>query len=191
MVADSWIGPRVRFSCAQCGECCRLYWVPVTHRDIERISHRTGLRPADFTAPIPKSVVGEWGLPSFLLDDGEHYLILRKRLDGFCVFISPEEGKFRCAIYDARPLTCRFYPFVYISGEPIRFELAEDAPALCPGIGRGPAVSFGSVARFAVQREKELEEYKALVNRWNRLVLSGAVRPSFEVYLDFLLSPPP
>lgn len=183
-----WIAPRVSFKCAKCGECCRFYWVPLTHRDVKRIAARTGLAPEEFAAELPKERVGEWGAPSFLLSDGaEHYLVLRKRDDGFCAFIKLEGTSFICSIYDARPTTCAFYPYVYVRrDDAVFFELAAGAPSFCPGLGKGPAHGLEAEFKAALLQEEELAEYGALVRRWNKLVVSGAVEATFRNFLKFI-----
>ncbi|MFP3251865.1 MAG: YkgJ family cysteine cluster protein [Thermoproteus sp.] len=184
-----WIGPRIRFRCLLCGECCRLYWVPVTHVDLWRIAEGTGLKPRDFAAPIPKDAVGEWGVPSILLSDGRrHYVVLKKRLDGLCIFNKLSDGRFICSIYDRRPSSCRFYPFVYIPGDVVRLELAKDAERFCPGIGRGPVRDLSAEAEAAAVREAEMDSYREVADRWNRLVASSKVGGTFDEFLEFALA---
>ncbi|MEL9990333.1 MAG: YkgJ family cysteine cluster protein [Thermoproteus sp.] len=183
-----WIGPRLRFKCLLCGECCRLYWVPLTHKDLARIYEKTGLPPQKFAAAVPKDAVGDWGLPAFYLSERrEHYLALRKRVDGFCFFVKLQGGRFVCSIYDVRPLTCRFYPYVYVPDRVVRFELLEEARTFCPGVGRGPVYELSREAEAALAREAEMEEYKSIVAAWNALVLFDGVEPTFERFLEFLL----
>lgn len=183
-----WIAPRLRFKCLLCGECCRLYWVPLTHKDVVRISHKTGIPPQKFAVAVPKEAVGEWELPAFYLSGRrEHYLALKKRVDGFCFFVKLEGGKFVCSIYDVRPLTCRFYPYVYVPGKIVKLELLEDAVTFCPGVGRGPVYEPSREAEAALAREAEMEEYRSIVAAWNALVLAGGVEPTFEKFLEFLL----
>ncbi|WP_243675707.1 hypothetical protein [Vulcanisaeta distributa] len=56
--------PRVRFTCTLCGECCRRYWIPVTHRDAARIARYTGgMRPREFLALFPKDMAADWDEP--------------------------------------------------------------------------------------------------------------------------------
>ncbi len=57
--------------------------------------------------------------------------VMRKNDDGKCIFL--EENL--CAIYDVRPLICRFYPFELkqVSNGVYAFAYTEE----CPGIGRG------------------------------------------------------
>jgi hypothetical protein len=78
--------PRVRFTCTLCGECCRRYWIPVTHIDVARIAEFTGMKPRDFLALFPKDMAADWDEPVIKLRDGEYYLVLKKRLDGTCIF---------------------------------------------------------------------------------------------------------
>ena len=37
--------------------------------------------------------------------------ILRKRPNGWCVFLSKEQGIYKCEVYENRPKICRKYPF--------------------------------------------------------------------------------
>lgn len=183
-----WIGPRIRFKCLLCGECCRFYWVPLTHVDVRRIVERTGLRPLQFAGEVPKPKVGDWGIPAFLLSDGvEHYLVLKKRVDGFCIFIKREGLSFACSIYDSRPTTCVFYPFVYArDGGVVRFEVVEAARDFCPGLGRGRAKGFDAEFAAALAHDEALAQYRELVNRWNRLVAAGAVEATLEGFLGYI-----
>lgn len=158
--------------------------MPLTHKDLLRIS-KIGLDPREYATHVPKDAVGEWGVPSFLLSDGrEHYLVLKKRLDGFCVFVRLRNGRFVCSIYDARPITCRFYPYVYVPGDVIKFELAEGAAEFCPGIGKGPVNDLSAEAEAALLREEELEEYKAFVKEWNSFAQSRPEEASFRRFLE-------
>lgn len=180
-----WQGPRIRFKCLLCGECCRLYWVPITHKDLYRIHKATGLDPLDFAAHVPKDAVGEWGVPAFLLSDGRaHYLVLKKRLDGFCIFTKLKDGHFICTIYEARPIACRFYPYVYVPGDVVKFELAEGAAKFCPGIGKGPVHDLSAEAEAALLREKEMEGYKEFVKTWNAFASSSPEEASFRRFLE-------
>jgi Fe-S-cluster containining protein len=60
---------------------------------------------------------------------------MRKTVDGKCIFLRGNA----CAIYDVRPLICRFYPFeLRNGGDDKYFFLATDE---CPRIGKGPTLT--------------------------------------------------
>jgi Fe-S-cluster containining protein len=86
--------------------------------DAEKISQKTLKRLNEFTERA---------------EGQEPYVyLMRKTLDGKCFFLKDS----LCAVYEMRPLVCRFYPFkldhaengIYI------FSCTEE----CPGIGSGP-----------------------------------------------------
>ena len=74
------------------------------------------------------------------VDFGLYYLVsLKERSDYDCIFLT-EKG---CAIYNARPLQCRTYPFwkgIADSPESWKGEMKS-----CPGIGKGRCYSTKEV----------------------------------------------
>ena len=183
------IGSRVPFRCTLCGECCRVYWVPVTLGDIRRIHTATGRDPGEFLAVFPVEQAEQWDSPIFLLRSsgsvGRYYLVLRKRADGSCVFLKTGWGDAVCSVHAARPLTCRFYPFQYrLSGNVVEFHLNEDAVGFCPGLGIGRTHDFRSEAVYAEVLRKEVEETEAFAAEWNRDVVAGVVWGGFGELIE-------
>jgi Fe-S-cluster containining protein len=170
-----------------CGKCCSAYWVPVTHRDVARISASTGLGPREFVDCVPKGRAGEWGVPSFLLEGGEYYLVLRQEPGGSCVFLRCGGGRCACSVHGAKPLPCRMYPLLYVPGDPPELLLIPGADQ-CPGVGRGAPREPREELLAGQMRIKELREYAAIVRRWNRMVRSGLAEPSLDRYLEFTMS---
>jgi Fe-S-cluster containining protein len=146
-----------RFSCRQCGRCCRRGWdIAVTtgeadayrragaerwFREAESAAEGAG---ADAFEPIP----GHAGV-----------LRIRKRRDGTCGFLSPEG---RCRIHEElggprKPLTCRLFPF--------RFHPAEGRPPLLTASFSCPTVTENLGAPFAEQAK----DLSALQRDWARL----------------------
>ena len=79
------------FKCRHCGYCCTQI-VVLSKKDIDRIK-KLGYREEDF---VEKDRQG------------------RKRIrmpNYYCYFLGLRQGKTFCRIYDARPETCRKYPF--------------------------------------------------------------------------------
>ena len=119
------LAPDQRFTCQQCGLCCRGAWVVVTPAEVERYR---AVGVARFYADADAAA----GVDPFEPVGHGHFRI-RKRADGACGFLSPDN---RCRIHEelgaeAKPLACRVFPF--------RFHVAEGRPlvttsASCPTI---------------------------------------------------------
>jgi Fe-S-cluster containining protein len=91
-----WYADGLRFSCHQCGNCCRGAqpgWVYVTPFRLRRIAGFLGL--------------GERALRrEYVTRDENGETVLKLKENGDCVFW--DEG---CTIYPERPRQCRTFPF--------------------------------------------------------------------------------
>lgn len=92
---------RVNFSCRKCpAYCCTYEEIPVTARDIARLSRHFGIDPAQaeerYTRP----------------DENDKARVLRHRKDSVfksaCAFLDQEKRS--CTVYEARPTICRDFP---------------------------------------------------------------------------------
>jgi Fe-S-cluster containining protein len=145
--------PDQRFTCAQCGRCCRRTTVLVTTGEAEAYRKAGAARwfreddgnaegVADPFEPIP----GHGPL-----------LRIRKRQDGTCGFLSPEG---LCRIHevlgaDRKPLTCRMFPF--------RFHQADDDTVV--------TVSFACptvIANEGATLSSQKSQLQALHAAWTR-----------------------
>ena len=75
---------RHKFKCQRCGRCCR-YKLELSKEDILRLEKA--------------------GAKDFITDKA-----WVKRMDGNCVFLKTVDGGNRCAVYEARPEVCRWWP---------------------------------------------------------------------------------
>ncbi|UCE29445.1 MAG: YkgJ family cysteine cluster protein [Candidatus Bathyarchaeota archaeon] len=95
---------KIRFRCRRCATfCCKLGGPNLTKGDIERIE-QAGHTAGCFVEPIQKAK----------RDNLAAYKgCLKHSKDGSCIFLKPsfKERSYECAIYDARPILCRLYPF--------------------------------------------------------------------------------
>lgn len=140
-----------RFSCSQCGRCCRGFDVVVTTTEIDLYRRRNAadwFRETDGSIPSRDPFEPVPGSPSLQR--------IRKRDDGACVFLSAEN---RCRIHEElgaakKPLTCRLFPFA--------FHTAADGPVItasfnCPTIvaNDGPLINQGDslVALESLRKE--------------------------------------
>jgi Fe-S-cluster containining protein len=103
------IDPAQRFTCSQCGRCCRGFDVVVTPAEIALYRHRNAAAWFDAGGGAPSDdpfepVPGAPGMQR-----------IRKRADGACGFLSADN---KCRIHQQlgaahKPLTCRLFPFAF------------------------------------------------------------------------------
>ncbi len=146
--------PEQRFTCAECGRCCRRATVAVTLREAESYRHARAerwFRDSD-TEPPDASIDVFEPIP-------EHTALLRvrKRSDGACGFLSPEG---RCRIHeemgaDRKPLTCRLFPFQF---HPANNDVVISASFACPTVIASKGATIASQKR----------ELQVLQTAWSR-----------------------
>ncbi len=82
--------------CRQCAECCKKHpFVELSKNDIEALEQATGLHHFVFTNRKGKAVE-------------EYFLSFQE--NGDCFFLSENNAKYSCGVYEARPQVCRDYP---------------------------------------------------------------------------------
>ena len=89
-----------QYDCSKCpGYCCSYDQIEISEFDIKRLAKHLELTPAATEKRYTK------------IDDGK--VILRHHADesftSICIFFNSE--KRRCSVYEARPRTCRTYPY--------------------------------------------------------------------------------
>ncbi|MCB1149115.1 MAG: YkgJ family cysteine cluster protein [Chlamydiia bacterium] len=91
-----WYEEGLHFECTGCGKCCTgapgYTWV--SESEIRALAENL------------KISVEEFGR-KYLRKKGNRYALLEKPVSYDCIFL--QEGK--CAVYEARPLQCRTYPW--------------------------------------------------------------------------------
>ena len=111
------VDPEQRFTCQQCGRCCRRPWeIALTPGEVRAYRQAKVERYFREREGSPEGADSD---PFEDLPGG--YARIRKRADGACGFLSPDN---RCRIHEElgaerKPLTCRLFP--------MRFHPAEDA----------------------------------------------------------------
>jgi Fe-S-cluster containining protein len=141
--------------------------VALTHVDLRRLVQSVAQPPEallDWLAP--DAVEPDAETSSFVsLPGGPRLMVLAHGARG-CKLLGADD---RCTAYAARPKDCQLYPFVLERDErraPVRLALFE--PEGCGD--RAPApISLASLERADAERWSEIEAYRALVARWNRL----------------------
>ena len=101
-IEQDTLGPNdtFRFTCKECGACCRNRTTPImlTGLDIYRMAKGLSIDPYEVLARFTSGYVG----------DVSHapVVILRERLDGSCSLL--RKGK--CTVHSCKPIACAAYP---------------------------------------------------------------------------------
>lgn len=180
----------VKFRCLCDGQCCKRYWIPVTHLDLLRLKIYGGIEVDESFIELKDRKYYELDLYSPIkIMGGEYYLSLASREDGSCIFLQ-EDGK--CSVHEYKPLVCRFYPFVYYvkeNGE-IGIDVNEKAIKECPGlIMDGEPIDktiVENLRRVAYIRREELKYWNSIINEWNTVF--GDKNNDLSSFLKFCLA---
>jgi len=155
------------FACNGCGDCCRRHRVALTHRDLMRLSRALSVPPTSLVAWLSSDQIDlEAESASLVLLPGGSRLMVLAHEAGACALLDETD---RCCAYSARPLDCRLYPFVLEREEDrkvTRLSLFE--PDGC-GERKEERESLRELERADAVRWAELDAYRSLVARWNRL----------------------
>jgi len=138
-----------RWSCHQCGICCRGSLVPLSAEDVARLnSQKWQERPEYRHQPV---MVRE------RLLGHEHRLAQRE--DGSCVFLLPDG---LCQIhkefgFDAKPLVCRMFPLQIVPRDNVAYVTLRRA---CPSAATDRGTSVAEQLEFArrLARERHLAD---------------------------------
>ncbi|MCL2558125.1 MAG: YkgJ family cysteine cluster protein [Treponema sp.] len=149
MSEDPFYGEGLRFSCRRCSRCCRHDggFVFLSREDLSRLSDKFAMNVGDFIDAWCRWVPGE---------SGRERLSLREKPNLDCVFWgSSDSGDGEgCAVYGARPLQCRAFPFwdsIVCSASAWK-----NAGRECPGIDSGAPRSREEIEGFLRLMEEEL-----------------------------------
>lgn len=200
-------------ACELSPNCCALVRVPVTHRDLRRLSQACLRSFGSFVEWLGPSHIDMEGEPeSFVeLDIGRRLMVLRHERDA-CHLLSAGG---RCSVYLDRPSPCAAYPFAFATPVEPGYD-AERATCTVPASVSGRVVSAATrqllvlpdapcgihfpaldgtapdptwIAAVACVGS-ELNEYVGLVELWNRQQrrrrLVGHRARSAQQYLDYL-----
>lgn len=137
-----WYADGLRFTCTQCGDCCRSHgdyqWVFLSPTDVTRLAESLGLSNARFLAAYCDKDEDGLGHTLKWLKGGAGDPDIAA-----CVFLG-EKG---CTVYDARPQQCRTWPFW---PENLTKKVWKaDVEAYCPGAGEGRLYTLGEIRKIS------------------------------------------
>lgn len=92
----SWYKDGLKFKCTGCGGCCtgEPGYVWVNREEMETMAARLGITLEKFIQTYTRQIFGR-------------YSLRENRVTYDCVFLKGKE----CAVYEARPLQCRTFPW--------------------------------------------------------------------------------
>jgi Fe-S-cluster containining protein len=154
-VAVLHVDAEQRFTCRSCGRCCRRGWdIALTAGEAAAYARARAARWFRERAEGPEGTAAD---PFEPIPKHPGYLRIRKRSDGACGFLSPDD---RCRLHEElgaaqKPLTCRLFPF--------RFHPA-DGPTLVTASFSCPTV----VANLGEPLTAQSDELSRLRKAWSR-----------------------
>lgn len=133
-----WYADGLRFECTECGNCCTggPGYVWISDEEIGRLARHLGLSREETIERYCRRIGDRHSLQERRNSRGEYDCIFLRELPAENT--SPDEVAHRrrvCAIYEARPLQCRTWPFW--AGNLATETNWRRAGVRCPGIGRG------------------------------------------------------
>jgi len=132
----------LKFTCTRCSSCCRHEsgFVYLSENDLSRLANELEM---DYTAFVETWC--RW-IP---FTQGSERLSLKEKANFDCIFWNAPG----CAVYNARPLQCRAFPFWdHVTCSPKAWEAAGKD---CPGINNGELHSMEKIEGFISQMEEE------------------------------------
>lgn len=133
-----------RFTCRQCGRCCRRGWdIALTPGEVEAYRRDRAERFYREREDAPEGAERD---PFEPIPGHPDYHRIRKRADGACGFLSPQN---RCRIHEemggaSKPLTCRLFPFRFHPGETSTLVTASFC---CPTVVKNEGATLSGQAR--------------------------------------------
>ena len=173
-----------RFTCQQCGRCCRRGWdIALTAGELQAYQRADARR---FYREHEHAAEGTETDPFEPIPGHPAYYRIRKRADGACGFLSPAN---RCRIHEelgaeSKPLTCRLFPFRFHPGEGTTVMTASFC---CPTIVRNEGAPLPSQARdLAVLGKAWSREHAGPVSRVELVPGVGATAATIDTLRSVL-----
>jgi Fe-S-cluster containining protein len=157
--------PKVQ--CVRCGNCCRIPEIPITHKDLSRLAEATG-KPANRIVRFCPISEMEYDPDSGMwisFKSGKRAMVLRKK-SGRCQFQTPKRT---CAAYEARPQTCRTFPYS-VDFQGAKNDMAPDISlntVLACNAEKCSAIDVDNLLNNVRKENKEDRGYHKLIKKWN------------------------
>jgi len=180
-----------RFTCQQCGRCCRRGWdIAITEGELQAYRRAEAGRFYREREDAPEGALQD---PFETIPGHTAHHRIRKRADGACGFLSPDN---RCRIHEemgagSKPLTCRLFPFRFHPGDAATVVTASFC---CPTIVKNEGAPVASQTRDLAGLRKawsrEHAEPPAPIELVPGVALSGAALEGLRAVLRRILDRP-
>jgi lysine-N-methylase len=180
-----------RFTCQQCGRCCRRGWdIAVTAGELQAYRRAEAGRFYREREDAPEGALQD---PFETIPGHAAHHRIRKRADGSCGFLSPDN---RCRIHEemgaeSKPLTCRLFPFRFHPGDGAAVVTASFCcPTIVQNEGAPVASQTRDLAGLRKAWSREHAEPPARIELVPGVALSGAVLDDLRSALRRILDRP-
>jgi Fe-S-cluster containining protein len=184
------IDPEQRFTCSQCGRCCRRPWEIVLTRSEAETYRQAGA--ARWYRATESGTEGTDRDPFEPIPNHLPFHRIRKRDDGACGFLSPQN---RCRIHEElggarKPLTCRMFPYRF---HPVERDVHVTTSFCCPttlqNLGaplaeQKPEIAALRAEWFGVHSEKSAGAVRFAGSRTIAAPARDTVREALTAILD-------
>ena len=156
--------------CSGCGTCCTIPIVPVTDRDIRRLTkatERNASKLVRFYTPLEIEFDKDaevW----IKFRYGRRAMGLRQRC-GKCIFLSDKK---RCDVYMSRPITCRTFPYVIDFDDFDNTIFTLNDIVTCKST-KAPDSTLQEILDYTLTEDEEDEAYFKKIRDWNISSQSG------------------
>ncbi|MFC1677850.1 YkgJ family cysteine cluster protein [Planctomycetota bacterium] len=136
-----WYIAGLHFECQQCGQCCSgpgEGYIWVTKPEIEFIAEALDMA----IGQVREKYLKRYGLRTSIIEHPD---------TKDCIFLKKIQGQKKCIIYDVRPNQCRTWPFW--ASNLTNPNAWNKAAQHCPGINRGPLVTFEQIQQKKKQKK--------------------------------------
>jgi Fe-S-cluster containining protein len=178
----------LKFRCTGCGNCCKDPLLPLTDKDVVRITQRTGDAPQDFITWVDRNGIDMDDEPEAFvrLRQGKRVMVMRHQ-GGGCRYLGKDD---RCTIYGSRPLGCRIFPFdpsFGKQGQLRRLKLIQATDCQYELDGDNDP---GAIQDLHQRHEAATAAYQVRVAEWNkeqqRRTRAGRAAQTAREFLSFL-----
>jgi|SRR5450432_2844034 len=156
------------FRCTSCANCCKDLRVPLTAADLRRLVDQTGQMPAEIVEWLPTSEVDLTGEPGSLVVLGQaskRSLMALAQHAAACRFLASDAS---CGVYEARPASCRLYPFDAAYGRRGGLRRLRLLGGTACDYARDGHNDVHALRQADEQRWAEHRAYLTQVSAWNR-----------------------
>ncbi|MFN8673882.1 MAG: YkgJ family cysteine cluster protein [Candidatus Sericytochromatia bacterium] len=178
MLKKPWfLREKILFDCNKCGECCHDMDNPLSHYDIKRITSKD-IYIKEFIDLVPCEASEPYAV--LLYGESVQLFLKNKETDNSCIFLENDI----CSIYDARPNSCRTWPFSInnkiLTIDDYAYKVTD---VFCD---KKRFKDHNKIEALIMEGINETKEYKILIEKWNKLVEKNEDLQTLEGFFKYM-----